>query len=192
MPLPGKYSYQTGIVNFAPDQILAADTTYEVIVPAGGVRDVSGNPIVQEFRSTFTTGQSAGASLLCEVALPPTAADRPGADARRAGSWPAKAHFTYDWEFGDGSPLVSSGCVASELARVRCPGPLHRTQRSFRRSEAQTSCAALVSVHTPVLSGVCTGRLIHHPGPLRHTGLERESGQRHRHRHQRRQPAEDA
>ncbi len=32
---PGKYSYQTGMVNFTPDQILAPDTTYEVIAPCG-------------------------------------------------------------------------------------------------------------------------------------------------------------
>jgi hypothetical protein len=42
-------------VNFDPDQDLAAATTYEVVLPAGGLTDLVGNALVQEFRSTFTT-----------------------------------------------------------------------------------------------------------------------------------------
>src|SRR4029450_13193992 len=42
--LPGKYSHQDGIVNFFPDAPLVANTTYEVVVPAGGVKDDVGNP----------------------------------------------------------------------------------------------------------------------------------------------------
>ena len=34
-PVNGRYSAQLGIVNFAPEQALAPNTTYEVIIPAG-------------------------------------------------------------------------------------------------------------------------------------------------------------
>jgi hypothetical protein len=54
-PITGTYSGQEGAVNFHPDEPLRPSTTYEVIVPAGGVTDVSGNPIEVEHRSTFTT-----------------------------------------------------------------------------------------------------------------------------------------
>ncbi len=54
-PIEGWLSGQDAQVNFWPRQPLAPATTYEVIVPAGGVTDVSGNPTTREHRSTFTT-----------------------------------------------------------------------------------------------------------------------------------------
>lgn len=56
----GRYSYQQNIVNFYPDAPLAAGTTYEIVVPAGGVKDWSGNAVTTAFRSTFTTAGGAG------------------------------------------------------------------------------------------------------------------------------------
>lgn len=46
-------SYQ--VINFTPVQPLAADTTYEVDVVAGGIRDVAGNGI-SPYRYRFSTG----------------------------------------------------------------------------------------------------------------------------------------
>lgn len=54
-PLEGTYSGQEGAVNFWPARPLEPATTYEVVVPAGGVTDVSGNPTTAEFRASFTT-----------------------------------------------------------------------------------------------------------------------------------------
>lgn len=58
-PIAGHYSGQEGIVNFWPASPLAPETTYEVVIPAGGVVDFNGNPTTTEFRSTFTTGPCA-------------------------------------------------------------------------------------------------------------------------------------
>ena len=55
-PLPGKYSVWLAIANFAPDEPLEPNTTYEVVVPAGGVRDWMGNTTDMGFSSSFTTG----------------------------------------------------------------------------------------------------------------------------------------
>jgi hypothetical protein len=44
------------ILNFDPDEDLLPNTTYEVVLPAGGVKDLVGNGIAAEFKSTFTTG----------------------------------------------------------------------------------------------------------------------------------------
>ncbi|GAA4651214.1 hypothetical protein GCM10023116_34970 [Kistimonas scapharcae] len=63
-PVNGRYSAQLGIVNFAPEQALAPNTTYEVIIPAGGIRDYAGNAVEQTFRSTFTTGQENDRGLI--------------------------------------------------------------------------------------------------------------------------------
>jgi hypothetical protein len=54
-PLEGEYSGQEGVVNFWPARPLDPDTEYEVVIPAGGVTDVSGNAVTAAFRSTFRT-----------------------------------------------------------------------------------------------------------------------------------------
>jgi hypothetical protein len=54
-PIEGWFSGQDAQVNFWPAHPLAPGTTYEVIVPAGGVTDVSGNPTTTELRASFTT-----------------------------------------------------------------------------------------------------------------------------------------
>lgn len=61
--LTGKYSYQFNTVNFAPDQPLLPNTTYEVTVPAGGLSDLAGNAITAPFTSRFSTGTTLTAGL---------------------------------------------------------------------------------------------------------------------------------
>lgn len=56
--LSGRFTVWLGIVNFDPDADLEPETTYEVIVPAGGLKDWSGNALEVEHRSTFTTAAS--------------------------------------------------------------------------------------------------------------------------------------
>ncbi len=56
--IAGTYSTQMGIINFSPTNNLLANTTYEVILPAGGIRDVVGNGLVSEFRMTISTGST--------------------------------------------------------------------------------------------------------------------------------------
>lgn len=60
-PVEGHYSGQEGVVNFWPARPLKPDTQYEVLVPAGGVRDYSGNAVSTPFRSTFRTVACPGA-----------------------------------------------------------------------------------------------------------------------------------
>lgn len=56
-PVAGLYSGQEGIYNFTPSEPLRPGTRYEVVVPAGGARDWSGNPVATTFRSTFVTAR---------------------------------------------------------------------------------------------------------------------------------------
>ena len=56
--LSGRYSHQFSVVNFTPDQPLLANTTYEIVVPAGGLKDWVGNAIPTTFVSSFSTGAS--------------------------------------------------------------------------------------------------------------------------------------
>lgn len=74
--LPGKYSGQMQILNFAPEQPLKPGTTYEVVVPKGGIKDVSGNGAPEAFLSRFTTKGT-------PTALEPRVAPQAGAAAGR-------------------------------------------------------------------------------------------------------------
>ncbi|WP_437970194.1 Ig-like domain-containing protein [Sorangium sp. So ce260] len=52
----GKFGVYMGIVNFDPDEDLMPNTTYEIVLPKDGLRDLVGNGMAAEFKSTFTTG----------------------------------------------------------------------------------------------------------------------------------------
>lgn len=67
--LAGTYSVQLGIVNFHPTQPLQPGTSYEVFLPANGVKDYAGNAIGADFKSTFNTGNAAEVGLSYHWAL---------------------------------------------------------------------------------------------------------------------------
>ena len=52
----GTYSTQMGMINFCPTNPLKANTTYQVTLPVGGVRDVVGNGLRTAFSMYFSTG----------------------------------------------------------------------------------------------------------------------------------------
>jgi hypothetical protein len=54
-PLKGTWGSRMGVVNFAPNEDLKPATTYEVVLPKGGITDLVQNGIAEEFKSTFTT-----------------------------------------------------------------------------------------------------------------------------------------
>ena len=56
--IAGRYTTQTGTINFVPDQPLSANTTYEVVVPANGVRDLSNNGVSVASITRFSTGST--------------------------------------------------------------------------------------------------------------------------------------
>jgi hypothetical protein len=54
-PLKGTFGVNMSVLHFQPDEPLKPGTTYEVVLPAGGIKDYVGNGIAEEFVSTFTT-----------------------------------------------------------------------------------------------------------------------------------------
>jgi len=54
-PVAGKFGLRMSVLNFDPDQDLEPGTTYEVVLPAGGIADIVGNKLAAEWKSTFTT-----------------------------------------------------------------------------------------------------------------------------------------
>lgn len=54
-PIKGTWGSRMGVLNFSPNEDLKPGTTYEVVLPKGGITDLVRNPIAEEFKSTFTT-----------------------------------------------------------------------------------------------------------------------------------------
>lgn len=53
--LQGTWGVNMSLLHFDPDGEFEPGTTYEVVLPAGGIKDYVGNGIPEEFRSSFTT-----------------------------------------------------------------------------------------------------------------------------------------
>ncbi len=53
--LEGTFSVTMSVLNFEPAENFEPQTTYEVVLPAGGIKDYVGNGVAEEFRSTFST-----------------------------------------------------------------------------------------------------------------------------------------
>ncbi|RME45694.1 MAG: PKD domain-containing protein, partial [Deltaproteobacteria bacterium] len=117
--IPGRYSGQTGIVNFAPLQPLEAETTYEIVVPAGGIRDYAGNPIQESFSSIFSTGSTIE-TITCE--FPENAPAFVGGEVTFEVLACNEESLTFSWDFGDGSEPTQPDPRPSATHRYEGPG----------------------------------------------------------------------
>jgi hypothetical protein len=144
--LPGKYSLQGAIVNFAPSTPLQANTTYEVVVPAAGLRDLTGNSTATDFSYQFSTGASLSNPLGCAVnATTPTTV---GAAAVLAVTARGNGPIQYSYDFGDGSaPLTSGAASASHTFAAAGHYPVVVTLSNAAES---TTCSRLQTVFNPL------------------------------------------
>ena len=107
-PISGKWGYEHTVISFWPDQPLQASTTYEIVAPAGGIKDLVGNSLAAQFRSTFTT--STGSPLgIC--ALSPLSPVQVGQSAAFAALNVDETTYNYSWDFGDSS--TANGATAN-------------------------------------------------------------------------------
>ncbi len=125
--LPGKYSAQSGIVNFSPDRPLSPGVTYEVEVPAGGLRDDAGNVVPTRFSSRFTVAGTAG--IGCTLAARSPAVN--GTTLNFSPGSTSGSNLQYSWSLGDGTTTAFSS-TATTSRRYAAPGhyPVTLTVRS--------------------------------------------------------------
>ncbi len=100
-----------GVLTITPKQYLAANTTYEVIIPAGGIKDAAGNGI-DGYTFTFSTGGSVGggnaAPQIANLTANP-APVTPGSTVSFAttASDPENDPLQYRYSFGDGTTTTN-------------------------------------------------------------------------------------
>lgn len=147
--IAGSYSVQIGIVNFSPAAPLLPNTTYEVLVPAGGVRDWAGNGTPHTFRSVFSTGPTIN---VLQVGARPTAPVVVGQSASFAvTSASGPGSLTYSWNFGDGSPATVFSSSSAASHSYTQPGH-YSVQVTVTNGGVIASAAVLQTVHNVVSS----------------------------------------
>ena len=144
--LPGRYSVQTGIVNFWPDSPLAPNTIYEVRLPAGGVKDIVGNGLATEFVSFFSTGETISPfTVQGQTAGPVT----PGTAATFNATGSGQGALLYSWSFGDGTPQTIPSPNPNATHSYAAPG--HYAVTVTLTNGSQTASASLTqTVHRAI------------------------------------------
>ena len=141
---------QTGIVNFSPAHSLEPDTTYEVIVPAGGVKDVMGNATPSDFRSTFATGKSVGMSLWCAIDAPAPVVNGEAIDLKIHATG-GQDRPTVRWDYGDNSPISDAALLASQSHTYQAVGR-YSIRATVSSKLGVTACTTRATVYAPPTS----------------------------------------
>ncbi|NNM29234.1 MAG: PKD domain-containing protein, partial [Akkermansiaceae bacterium] len=155
--VPGTWGCTYTTVTFAPDAPLAPNTTYEIVLPAGGVTDLVGNPIAATFTSSFTTGSTGGGDpdpggtpgfggtddLNPVPPVPLGTASNFSVKNPRAGD-------SYNWDFGDGNsdtgPSVSHTYAAPGRHSVQFEVVVGN-ETTLEAEDAQLSGVTVASNH---------------------------------------------
>ncbi|MEZ4310640.1 MAG: Ig-like domain-containing protein [Polyangiaceae bacterium] len=144
--LPGRYSYQTNILNFSPDAPLLPDTTYEILLPKDGLTDLAQNPLAEAYVSYFSTGAAVD-NPACKVTT--SGPSLFGEEATFTATAPGSG-LTYSWDFGDDSPATLPAAATSAKHVFKDPG--HFTVNVFVRDDGGlvTTCSLAQTVHRPL------------------------------------------
>ncbi len=146
-PLTGRWSCTYTLLNFAPAEPLLPNTTYEVVLPAGGLRDLAGNAVTSQFVSTFQTASGVvGFPGDLQVApVPPTPL---GNATLFSLALPAPPGGLYAWDFGDGITNPGASVSHTYAAPGRYAVTLRATQTNALYEAEQAQLAGGVSVQT--------------------------------------------
>lgn len=153
-PLAGSWGCTYTTLNFSPDAPLLANTAYEIVLPAGGVRDLVGNPIATQFLSTFETG-SGVTGFPGNPQIAPVAPTQLGDATALSLASPPVAGVEYAWDFGDGAtnsgPSVSHTYAAPGRYAVSFSSTKFYT--AYEAENALLSGGVVVAANHPGYSG---------------------------------------
>ncbi len=148
----GSYSAMMGIVNFVPTAPLELNSTYDVILKAGGVKDHAGNAIPTETQvSRFSTGSQLNDY---KVAIQPTTPITVGSQAQFALTVTNTSGLSlqHSWNFGDGSGYTAYS--ASTTAS--------RTYNTNGNFSISVRTRIVGTTYAPSVNGV---QVVHNPVP---------------------------
>ncbi|MEM1247498.1 MAG: Ig-like domain-containing protein [Acidobacteriota bacterium] len=153
--IAGQLTYSfNDVLTFTPDSDLQQNTTYEVVVTAGGIKDAAGNGMVG-YSFTFSTGASVGGNQApsiesLDVSDYPA---EPGGNVTLSLSAtdPEGGSLQYRFDFGDGSAKTAWSSSSTGVANYATAGHFRATGqvRDASGSIASTSVTVTVAEALP-------------------------------------------
>ncbi len=149
-PIAGRLTFAfDDVLTFTPDQPLLANTTYEVVLPAGGIKDAAGNGMVG-YSFTFSTGGSVGGNAAPQITsltssqhpVPPGESATVTAVATDPNGGPLELRF----DFGDGSAKTPWSASTSANHSWSAPGHYRVTAQVRDAAGAIGSSSTTVTV----------------------------------------------
>jgi len=126
-PIAGTWSCTYTLLSFGPSEPLLPNTTYEIVLPAGGVRDFVGNAVATQFVSSFQTdsGIIGFPGDLQISPVPPTPLGSATLFSLASATIPG---MNYAWDFGDGFTNTGASLSHTYTAPGRYSVTLRATQ----------------------------------------------------------------
>jgi cytochrome c peroxidase len=148
--LPGRITFSfDDVLTFQPDSPLLPNTTYEVVLPAGGIKDVAGNGI-SGYSFSFSTGATlagnAPPAITAFTAAPYPVAPAASVTLTATASDPNGGTLEYRFDFGDGSAKTAWSTQRSVSTSYAASGHYRATVQVRDPSGSIASAAAMVTV----------------------------------------------
>ncbi len=152
----GYISSQMGVVNFSPRQPLKSNSVYEVILVAGGLTDLVGNPAVENpayekvvgrFR-TVRDGSAKGEGCVFQAAAPSETSKSVILEVQKV-----LPQAFVSWNFGDGQstgPTKGLVTVAHQYKKAGRYTVQVTVTDSTSQESIQTTCVGIQRIHNPL------------------------------------------
>jgi len=139
------------ILTFTPHTDLAPGTTYRVLVVDRGIKDVSGNGIMEKSFDFTTAGGSAPAVVLADPICEPYPVAVGGTATLSVGATGGVGQLQYSWSFGDGSQPTAYSASAATINHLYASRGHYTVQVNVRDSGSpiQTASKSLVVTVAP-------------------------------------------
>ncbi|MBZ0111112.1 MAG: Ig-like domain-containing protein [Thermoanaerobaculia bacterium] len=139
------------VLTFTPTSPLAANTTYEVLLPGGGIKDAVGNGMV-EYSFTFSTGSTVGGNQPPVISSLEASAYPVAPNATlilsAIASDPNGDPVEYRFDFGDGTPQTAWSSAATANHTYPDPGHYRTAVQARDPSGSISSRSRTVTVTT--------------------------------------------
>lgn len=158
-----------GVLTITPKQYLAVDTTYEVVIPAGGIKDAAGNGI-EGYSFTFSTGSAVGGgneAPQISAVTPSQAPVDPGQSVQFsvAASDPEGDPLQYRFSFGDGTAATAWSSSPNASRSFAEPGH-YEVKAQVRDIKPNGTSSVVTRTLTLTVATVPTGPLPTHSSQL--------------------------
>ncbi len=162
------FSYD-GVLTLTPKQFLAPNTTYELLIPAGGIKDASGNGI-EAYSFTFSTGGAVAGGNAPPVLSafnvdPAPAAPGQSVQFSAVASDADGDPLQYRFSFGDGTPATDWSATAS-VSRSFAEQGHYPVKVQVRDVKPDGSHSVVTRTVTMTVASVPTGPLPTHSSQL--------------------------